>query len=151
MFRTVFLTDEDYNFKEFNSLNVVSLSSKKISKNISQKVFNDLIVKSKFVENFYFSNGQVELKFLDNVYCLEHIPVNTDLILPKDPKTANWVLLYYNQTDIIYRVSYDKKTPIKIRGNGRRIMGLDEPLLCDLPFMSLKLTYLDNNTGWVVT
>jgi hypothetical protein len=30
-------------------------------------------------------------------------------------------------------------------------MGLDEPLLCDMPFMSLRLTFLGDVDGWVIT
>jgi hypothetical protein len=151
MYKTIFLTDEDYNFKELNSLNVKYLSFEKVSKKIPEKKIHNEITKKTFHSNFFsFSQGNVYLNQLDHVYILEFMPHSSDIILPKNPKTSNWIVLFYSQLDIIHNISYDKKTPILLRGNGQKIMGLNEPLLCDIPFVSLKLVYLDNFSGWVI-
>ena len=157
MFRTQFLFDENEGIKGFSGLNVFSLSSKRVTPLIRRKVFNDITsggFNSKTavgIQMFSFSNGSVELKKTNELYCLEHLPLSTDLLLPKNPKLMDWVVLFYEQTTILDNVSHDRLTKIKIRGNGQRIMGLDEHLLCDMPFMSLRLVFLGDIDGWVVS
>lgn len=151
MIKTVFLTQEDDGSKTFNSLNVFDLTKNKLKINERIKIVSDISNKAKNIDMFFFSDGSVELKKCNQIYCLEHIPHNTDMILPKKPNLMDWVLLYYEQTTTVLNVSYDKPTKINLRGNGNRIMGLDEKLICDMPFMSLRLTFLGDIDGWVVT
>lgn len=151
MIRTVFLNQEGEGVKRFNSFNVFDITKKRfdVSKRIKQAY--DVSNKTRHINMFFFTDGSVELKNCNFIYCLEHIPYNTDMLLPKNPKLLDWVLLHYEQTTVADVVSFERVTKIKLRGNGQRIMGLDEPLNCDIPFMSLRLTFLGDIDGWVVT
>jgi hypothetical protein len=153
MLGTTFLKNETSEYKEFSlELPKYLLSKKFIPAKIN--FYNEVINKRQGrigCQNFSFSSGSVHLNNVNHVYSLEHIPHNTDLILPKNIKLTDWVVLHYEQTTTINFVSNDKKTPIKIRGNGNRIMGLDEPLICDMSFQTLRLTFLGEIDGWVVT
>jgi hypothetical protein len=151
MLRTVFLKEEELGIKVFNSLNVFNLTKNKLKTKERIKIASEISVMSRRVDMFLFNDGSVELKKCNQIYCLEHIPYNTDMLLPKKPNLMDWVLLYYEQTTAALDVSYEKITRIKLRGNGNRIMGLDEHLVCDMPFMSLRLTFLGDVDGWVVT
>lgn len=152
MFKTQFLVDQDDYSKTINQLNTFELSSKRIDYEVRKKTFLDIFHKTVWGVNlFYFSKGGVELKQTNQLYCLEHIPHNTDLILPKNPNLHDWIVLFYEQTTIALDVSFDRLTKIKIRGNGKRIMGFDEPLICDMPFISLRLTFMGDIDGWVVS
>ena len=62
----------------------------------------------------------------------------------------DFVILFYEQSTSAAIVSFDKLTRIKLYGNGNRIMGLDEPLVCDMPFMSLKLVFGGDIDGWII-
>lgn len=150
MFNTVFLENEDENSKTFSRLNVNQHASKVLNYD-QKKVFLEKIGDAAGrIGLFFFSDGSYEIKRVNQIYCLEHVPLNTDLLLPKYPKLMDWVVLYYEQTTIITKVSGEKITKIKLNGNGNRIMGLDEPLLCDMAFMSLRLCFMGSIEGWVV-
>ena len=69
----------------------------------------------------------------------------------KNIQLFDWVSLFYEQTTALTKLSNEALTKINIRGNGNRIMGLDEPLYCDMPFISLRLTFLGDVDGWVIT
>jgi hypothetical protein len=152
MINTVFLEKEEFEYKNFKIIKPeYSLKQQIISS--KHRMFCDLINMNMRVgcKNFYFSDGSVYLKESNQFYNMEHIVHKTDLILPKDIHINDWIVLLYEQQTTAKLVSYEKITPIKIYGNGRRIMGLDEPLICDMPFMSLRLTFLGDIEGWVVT
>lgn len=151
MIQTVFLNQQEEGIKFFNSRNLFDLTEKRLNKNNRIKIARNVIKKTNSINMFFFSDGSVELSKCNEIYCLEHIPYNTDMILPKTPRLMDWILLYYEQTTVAVNVSHERITRIKLRGNGNRIMGLDEPLVCDMPFMSLRLTFLGDIDGWVVT
>lgn len=150
MFKTVFLSDEGDYHKTFNSRNVKSLTEKKFNNAQRFRLINDISQKSFGCQNFYFSDGSVYLKDVNQIYCIEHLADKTDLVLPKDPKMFDWVLLYYDQTNVVFDVSNENRAKIKLYGNGNRIMGFDEPLHCDMEFLSLRLTFIDLIEGWVI-
>lgn len=152
MFRTQFLIEQTNDHeKTFSSLNVFEVSSKKINFDIRKKVFFDINQKTIINNLFKFNDGSVELKKLNELYCLEYVPLKTDLILPKNPNLHDWVVLFYEPQTAVFDVSMEKKPLIKIRGNGKKIMCLYEPLLCDIPFLSLRLTFLGDADGWIVS
>lgn len=151
MIKTVFLNLEEEGVKVFNSLNVFDVTKHKLNAKNRIKILHEISNETKNINMFFFSDGSVELKQCNQIYCLEHIPYNTDLLLPKKPNLMDWVLLFYEQTTTAIDVSFDKITKIKLRGNGNRIMGLNENLICDMPFMSLRMTFLGDTDGWVVT
>lgn len=150
MIKTTFLTNEDYNFKEFRSISSSYIQNEKFY-DFKQKFFTEIFEKTRQIDLFYINKGDVFLKQVNQIYCLDYIPYNSDVILPKDIQLNDWIVLHYEQTTSATQVSQEKITKINIRGNGRRIMGLDEPLLCDMPFMALRLTFLGDIDGWVVT
>lgn len=145
MFKTTFLVSEDYNSKTFTSGDVLT------NKNIARKLSKVGRVGEHFRnEMFVFSEGALEIKQPNQLYQLEHNPYKTDILLPKDPKFLEWVVLYYNINNIGQDLTIENPSKIKIYGNGKKIMGLDEPLFCDLVFSSLRLTYLNNTDGWII-
>lgn len=149
MFSTAILTDQkDDREKEF--IRFREPASKIL--NHEQKIFVTKSIEKKTcdINMFFFSDGSVELKKTNTLYCLEHVPLNTDIILPQKPQFLDYIVLFYEQTTTIVSVSTEKITKIKIRGNGERIMGLDEALICDMAFMSLRLVYGGPIDGWVI-
>jgi hypothetical protein len=148
--KTTFFSKQDDGIKCFNSLNLTAVTGRKTAR-ARRKIFNELRGSVHFAPWFLFSNGDVQLREANQIYVLEHIPVTADLILPKPGKLMDWVLFIHDQGDLIDRMTIDKYTKITLRGNGKRIMGYDEPLICDMPFMSLRLTFLNEIEGWVVT
>jgi len=100
---------------------------------------------------FSIDNGMVDLDDVNFLYNLDYIPYKSDLRLPKDPQPGDWISLYYNQEDMALKLNFDQTTMIKIHGRGNRIMGYDEPLVCDMQFSSLKLLFVDTTQGWVLS
>lgn len=155
MFKTQFLTKEDTGFKQFKSLNVFDLTSKKISLDSRKQVFAEIqhnLFSSRAFCNI--SKGALNLPFANQIYFMEYLPHNCDLILPKAININDWVVLSYDQTTMALDITLEKsrKQTFKLYStNSQRIMGLDEPLVCDMPFMSLRLTFLGDIDGWVVT
>jgi hypothetical protein len=152
MFGTTLLKKEDYNFKEFSTDRPNYTKQRKFDK-AKIRLISDVQAMNGFIScpNFYFSDGSVYLQSPNTVYSLEYIPYNTDLILPKNIQLFDWISLFYEQTTALTKLSNEALTKINIRGNGNRIMGLDEPLYCDMPFISLRLTFLGDVDGWVIT
>jgi len=150
MYKTVFLVGEDGNSKTFNSLNTYNLSSKRVSHNDRLGIIKDINEKSRHNINFSFSAGMFEIPAPNHIYLLEHNSYKKDILMPKNPKPLDWVLLYYEQTTTIFKVSEDIKTKLTIYGNGQRMMGYDEPLYCDMEFLSLRLTFINDIDGWIV-
>lgn len=137
--------------KEFSRLNVTDTYLNKTSGVQRHQMFTDITKKTLHTIPFKFTDGNVELGQCDYIYDLNHIPGNVDIVLPKVKNIMNWVVLWYEQQKTVYNVSYDNHSKIKIYGNGSRIMGLNEPLVCDMPFMSLRLTFVNDIDGWIVT
>lgn len=150
MFNTLLLSEEDHNVRTYSRMNVFELSSNVLSYRKKRKILSELSQKTNQINLFFFSDGTVELTKPNELYCLEHIPENTDLILPKNPNLMDFVVLFYEQSTSAAIVSFDKLTRIKLYGNRNRIMGLDEPLVCDMPFMSLKLVFGGDIDGWII-
>jgi hypothetical protein len=150
MINTVFLENEDEYSKTFSRLNVSEKTFKFLNYNQKKVLLKNIGDVARNIGTFYFSEGFYELSETNKIYHLEHIPYNTDLYLPKYPKFLDWVAMYYNQDIVIHKVSNDRITKIKIFGNGNRVMGLDESLLCDMAFMSLRLCFMGPIDGWVV-
>lgn len=152
MINTVFLSDQSLESKSFvRPYSIMKTASEKISFNDRQKIFNEVTYDNKVFKNFVISLGKVYLNNANEIYSLEHIPGNADIVLPKANRILDWVVLWYDQDRAIANVSFERHSKLKIYGNGARIMGYDEPLVCDMPFMSLRLTYLSDSEGWVVT
>jgi hypothetical protein len=152
MFKTTLLKKEDYNYKDFSSIDPDYKKQNKFNK-AKLRLVSDVQKMNGFIScpNFYFTDGSVYLKEPNTVYSLEYIPYNTNLILPKNIQLFDWIGLFYEQTTALTKLSHEALTKINIRGNGNRIMGLDEPLYCDMPFISLRLTFLGDVDGWVIT
>lgn len=146
----MFLTSQTENIKTFDQSIVPLLSSKSFYGINKLKVVKEIVKNGKDQQFFSVSSGRVELHS-NQIFNMEHICGNVDVVLPKVKKHMEWIVLWYNQDNTIYNVSHDSHSKIKIYGNGSRIMGLDEPMICDMPFMSLRLTYVNDIDGWIVT
>ena len=152
MINTLFLHQQyDTHDKSFAHNGIKELAAKRISKqqqNIldrvsSMKLFN--------ISQFGISSGKTYIQHPNTIHNLEYVTGNVDIVLPKAEKAFNWVVIMYNSDQMIYDLSVDDFSKIKIHGNGSRIMGLDEPLTCDVPFSALRLTFIDDIDGWVIT
>lgn len=151
MLRTNFLISESEGNKSFSNGNVFELTANKLPLTDRVKLAKEIGKSAASSQEWYFFNQMnVELKS-NQVYCLEHVGVNADLVLPKNPKKDDWVLLYYEPTTMYQKVSFDVKRNITIYGNKKRIMGYDEPLICDMEFSSLRLSFIDDIIGWMVS
>lgn len=152
MLNTMFLTQQTDNLnKTFDSLSVSLLASKKLTKENKISINKEIITKTLSTDIFSVTEGRVELHEANQIFCLEHVPGNVDIVLPKTKRLLDWVVLWYDQDKTIFNVSYEGHSKIKLYGNGSRIMGLDEPMVCDMPFMTLRLTYVNDIDGWIVT
>lgn len=151
MIKTAILKKEDEHVKTYSHMDVENISRRVLKPSDKFKFVPDLLSKTKNPHMFWFNNGDVQLKNVNEIYCIDHINDNADLILPGSPKPNDWILLFYEQTTMILNVSHDSSSRIRINGNGERIMGYDEPLVCDIAFSSLRLTFIDKMNGWVLT
>jgi hypothetical protein len=145
--------DETENCKTFKKFDHTSLGYNKIILSQDQaKNQKSEINFSTWFRNAYvsFSNGALELIDKNYIYCLEYMPESKDIILPKNPFPMDWVVLYYDLMNGV-DLSSQRVAKLNIYGNGKRIMGFDEPLKCDMQFLSLKLTFVEEQSGWVVT
>lgn len=154
MLHTTFLDkiDRDFASRTFTSRNVINLAETKLNPHRYSSINSNVVgaaIEGRF-RPFEFTKGGVELKETNFIYDMELLPERTDLVLPKNPNLNDWVLLWYNQDTISNNFYNEVKQNIKIYGNGRRIMGYDEPLLCDVAFLTLRLTFIGNIEGWVV-
>jgi hypothetical protein len=75
-----------------------------------------------------------------------------EIILPEPSARYNWVVFEHGMSDLAQLGEY-YFSPIVIKciKNKHKIMGSYEPLICDIPFAALRLTYLDDTVGWVLT
>lgn len=153
MINTVFLSEHsDKGSKSFSRLlKIPSVLSQKLSLSERKQIHSEVTSQNRVFENFSIKSGRVYLNSTNYIFSMEHVPGNVDIVLPKAKKMLDWIVLWYDQDRTIHDVSFDNHSKIKIYGNGSRIMGLDEPLICDMPFMSLRLTYISDADGWVVT
>jgi hypothetical protein len=150
MIKTSFLTKEDYGFKSFKPIDPGYYKHEKFD-NFKLKIVKEIPQKTGRIARFSIEKGGIVLPKPNEIYFVEHLPYNSDLILPRDIQLNDWVVISFESIDVALSISAEKITKIKIRGNGRRIMGLDEHLVCDMPFHSLRLTFLGDVDGWVVT
>lgn len=154
MFKTQFLTDEREGMKSFNALNTYQVSSKRITPEMRAQTFGEISQTTRRTIGYRVSSGNVYLPFTNRLYCIEHLPYHSDIVLPKALNILDWVVLFYEQTTLALNVSreYGQRQTFKLYSTDKqRIMGLDEPLNCDMPFMSLRLTFLGDIDGWAVS
>jgi hypothetical protein len=75
-----------------------------------------------------------------------------EIILPEPSARYNWVVFEHGMSDLVELGNYEfYPIFIKCIKNKHKIMGCYEPLICDIPFAALRLTYLDDTVGWVLT
>lgn len=152
MINTMFLNDQTEAFsKSFSSLSVPILSSARLSGIDKFKIAKEISSKTLSTHQFNITDGRVDLHQANQIFNIEHVSGNVDIVLPKAKNMLDWVVLWYDQDKTIFNVSYEGHSKIKLYGNGSRIMGLDEPMICDMPFMSLRLTFVNDIDGWIVT
>jgi len=113
-------------------------------------IFNKVGLVQGFTHDFDSENNHVEIASLNCTYNISHYTGNVDLVLPKPSTPFDWVGLWFHQDDIISKVRWETQCNLKIYGNGNRIMGYDEPMICDIPFASLRLTFVNPLDGWII-
>lgn len=155
MIKTMFLTDQTDNYLEFKNATVLPATYKKLNFQDKFTVVRDILDNTNKIKMFDVSSGDVYLKHSNSIYCMEYMPHNCDIVLPANPKRLDWVVLHYEPGTVAGKFKInDMKTHVQkwvIRAKKERIMGLDENLVCDMPFIALRLTYIDKEDGWVVT
>ena len=137
--KSYFLFDEDDHLRRFRQYNVTDKL-----KHSNVKINNGNMF------NFHINGGDVYLKGLDQIYVLDLIQGKCDIVLPENPIPSNYVILMQNFNYLTNEFSSSKYQIIKIYGNKKRILGFDEPLICDIPFAMLKLVFVDEQNGWVI-
>lgn len=133
---TVILSDHTYDYKEFFKLNTTSLYNKKI----------------------YHKNNVFLCESINVIHVLPNSIVHvtpfseTDYELPLNPKIGDSVLFFIDPFFIPNNknIHFDSFPKIKIYRNGKRIMGLEEHLICDRPFQSLRLSFYTEEDGWII-
>ena len=152
MINTMFLVNQiSEKDKTFSSSIVSELTSKVLEKKDKIKINTEVAHTTRNIQSFSISKGKVYLGRANQIFCLEHMQGNVDIVLPKPENILDWIVLWYDQDKTIFNVSYEKHSKIKLYGNGKKIMGFDEPLICDIPFMTLRLTFVNDIDGWIVT
>ena len=152
--QTALLLDQDENSKTYVKINPLDFSNfqlqdKKILNTISD--IQTLRAPGSLIKYWFtFSDGSVELLETNFFYCLEYLKLSKDIILPKKPKMYDWVVLFYDQVEMALSIELGANDKLKIYGNGNRIMGYDEPLICDMQFSHLKLMFIDDMNGWII-
>jgi len=156
MFKTVFLVDQDEASKTLTSKGVSAITAKKVGNKTAVKMTNEILRKTHpffyHVYPFVWSKGDIKLPKTKEFYWIPEHEQNTtiDIVLPENPEIGDWVVLFYNLTSIAGEVTMVDPLKMKLRSK-HRIMGYDEPMMCDIPFSSLRLTFLNAIDGWVVT
>ena len=77
----MFLVEEDEGMKSYGRGNVLDLTQNIITDQIRNHVHLDERKKTSCINMFFFSDGSVQLKEVNTIYCLEYIPEKMDLIL----------------------------------------------------------------------
>jgi|OM-RGC.v1.024422813 hypothetical protein len=150
MITTRILVDADKGWRSYSGKKIAKFVRKKLNllDNTLQTQLAGFFGKHQL---FSIDRGMVDLDDVNYLYNLDYIPHSSDLRLPENPVPGNWVSLYYNQEDMALSINFDEQTKIKIHGRGENIMGYSEPLVCDVQFSCIKLTYVDKQNGWVLT
>jgi len=151
MFSTTVLKDDLDHNKQF--LWTKSFENKVLSVKDKVKTNRDVATKIRFEGSLitYISAGAVQLPLSNKIYTLENITrASYDLLLPKNPKFLDWIVLSVLTDDVITSVDFDQFPLIRIKSKDN-IMSHNEDLVCDVPFMSLRLTYTGVTDGWVLT
>lgn len=148
MITTTFFTDQDESSKTYKSLNVSEVSGKYISRNLLDIASFNELPRARHFNNY---GGRTFIDNVNTVYYLDYVKGTCDIVLPKNPKPQNWVVLLYRPIVTFEDFNIDTTSHIKVYGNGKRIMNLDEPLFCDVQFASLRLTFIDDINGWIIT
>lgn len=151
MIQTTFLIDEQDGSKKFNSLNVYNITKSAFNYTNRKIQYNNILSKTRGCQDFSFNKGETFLKKSNEIYYIDYTDINADLVLPRSPSALDWILLIYEPHILGRDLTIDDIGKIKIYGNGSRIMGLDEPLICDMKFMSLRLTFINPTDGWIIT
>ena len=152
MIRTTLMIDQyDDRYKTFSHLDIAKKSSKRLTFVNRFNMVRDLSSKTKSLVRFDVPNEQSYLTKTNEIFHLTHVVGNVNLLLPKASQINDWVVLFYDQDQVLGEVETEAHSRIKVYGNGERIMGYDEPLVCDVPFMSLRLTYVNKIDGWIIT
>lgn len=151
---TSLLLDQDQNSKTFVKINPLNFSNFQLSDKKTLNAISEIQTErapgSLIKYWFTFSDGSVELLEPNLFYCLEYLNLTKDVILPKNPKIYDWVVLFYDQVEMALSIDYGNNDHLKIYGNGKRIMGFDESLICNMQFSHLKLMFIDDMNGWII-
>jgi len=151
----MFLSDQNEHYLEFKNVNALPKNYRGINSAEKNKVVTEVLNNTNKIKMFLVHNGDVYLKHTNSIYCLEFMPESCDIVLPSKPQRLDWVVLHYEPGTVADQFKlHDMRSSFQkwvIRSNDERIMGLDEKLICDMPFISLRLTYIDKIDGWVVT
>jgi len=151
MFNTSLMIGQDDTSKSFINLNRKNKGFSKIEYPNMLKINSDITRQCMNTLMFNFSDGSVELLKTNEVYCLEYISDATDIVLPRDPQLNDWVLLAYDQNKSYLNLTLEeKRCKHKIYGNGHPIMGFNEPMYCDIPFLTLRLVFINHYDGWII-
>lgn len=102
-----------------------------------------------------FGTAEINSKLsnLNTTYKIDfNISLTREYCLPKAQNFNNWIVFEHQfGANIVNNLNFDNYSPITIRSETQKIMGTYEPLICDVPFYSLRLSYIDHNVGWVIT
>ena len=152
MIRTTLMVDQyEDHYKTFSHLDIAKKSSKRLTLPNRFNMVRDLSSKTMSLVRFDVPNTQSHLVKANEIFHLTHVVGNVNLVLPKASQINDWVVLFYDQDQVLRDVETEAHSRIKVYGNGERIMGYDEPMICDIPFMSLRLTYVNKIDGWIIT
>jgi hypothetical protein len=152
MIRTTLMVDQyEDRHKTFSHLDIAKKSSKRLTLANRFNMVRDLSSKTGSLFRFDVPNTQSHLVKPNEIFHLTHVVGNVNLVLPRASKMNDWIVLFYDQDQVLRDVETEAHSLIKVYGNGERIMGYDEPLVCDVPFMSLRLTYVNKIDGWIIT
>jgi len=128
-------------------------ADKVLSRNNQNKVGKQITGKMRYAGciDAIISKGAVHLPLANEIYTLEALTKTSyDLVLPNNPKFLDWIVLSILTDDVITSVDFDQFPLIRIKSK-ENIMSHNEDLICDVPFMSLRLTYTGVTDGWVIT
>jgi hypothetical protein len=156
MFKTVLLVDQDENSKTYTARGIKNVTGSKVGAKVANKVAKEILFKTHplfyHACPFVFSEGHIQLPKTNEFYWLPEYENRTsiEVLLPSNPQISEWVVLFYNLTGMAGLVSLEDPCVIVLKSK-HRIMGFDEPLRCDIPFSSLRLTFMGDINGWVVT
>lgn len=132
---TTLLNKQNYDYKQFISLDINAVYNKKIYKK----------------NNFFHEYSYNKIYIQPNTLIVITNFSETEYELPKSPNVGDSILFYVDPL-VMFNcdINFDSFPKIKIYRNGKRIMGLNEHLICDRPFQSLKLSFYTEEDGWII-